>query len=189
MAARKPRGLRPDEKKLWDKVRQNTVPLQRPKSVVLAEAIEKFSAPAPKPSIPLFRIGQKAGQAIATAPMMPGAAVRMDSKKLGKMKKGKLSPEARIDLHGMTLAEAHPALTGFVMTAHAAGHRLVLVITGKGKATQDDDPIPMRKGVLKHNVPTWLAQAPLGSVVQQVVDAHVRHGGGGALYVYLRRRR
>jgi DNA-nicking Smr family endonuclease len=111
----------------------------------------------------------------------------MDAKAFSRMSKGKLAPEARIDLHGMTLAEAHPALTGFVLRAQAAGCRLVLVITGKGRPGSDDGPIPRRPGVLRHQVPLWLRQAPLGAVVQQVAEAHVRHGGGGALYVYLRR--
>ena len=57
----------------------------------------------------------------------------MDAKAFARMSRGKLSPEARIDLHGMTLAEAHPELIGFILNAQAQGLRLVLVITGKGK--------------------------------------------------------
>ncbi len=58
----------------------------------------------------------------------------MDRKSFGKLKRGKLPPEARIDLHGMTLDQAHPALTRFILDSHAKQRRLVLVITGKGKA-------------------------------------------------------
>jgi DNA-nicking Smr family endonuclease len=97
-------------------------------------------------------------------------------------------PEARIDLHGMTLAEAHPELIRFVLNAHADAMRLVLVITGKGKDRDDGGPIPRRMGALRHQVPQWLRLLPLGPVVQQVAEAHARHGGHGALYVYLRRR-
>ena len=72
--------------------------------------------------------------------------------------------------------------------AQAAGCRLVLVITGKGKRRDDDGPIPERLGALRHQVPHWLHAPPLSGAVQQIAQAHLRHGGGGAYYVYLRRR-
>jgi DNA-nicking Smr family endonuclease len=113
----------------------------------------------------------------------------MDRKTFGRMTRGKLKPEARIDLHGMTLDRAHGALTRFILSAHANGKRLVLVITGKGKDRDDAGPIPVRYGVLKHQVPHWLTTPPLSSAVLQVMPAHISHGGGGAYYVYLRRQR
>ena len=103
------------------------------------------------------------------------------------MSKGKLAPDARIDLHGMTVSEAHPELIRFILNAYSDGLRLVLVITGKGKAGPDVGPIPQRYGVLKHQVPNWLRSAPLGGLILQVSEAHLKHGGAGALYVYLRR--
>ena len=111
----------------------------------------------------------------------------MDHKQFGRMRKDRLKPEARIDLHGMTIAQAQPALTAFVLRAHADGMRLVLIITGKGKTSADDVLIPVRKGVIKHQVPQWLRSEPLNSVVLQVSEAHIKHGGTGAYYVYLRR--
>jgi DNA-nicking Smr family endonuclease len=116
------------------------------------------------------------------------APLQMDAKAFGKMTRGKLLPEARIDLHGMTLSEAHPELIRFILNAHADGLRLVLVITGKGKRGDDTGPIPQRMGVLRHQVPIWLRQAPLGPTILQVAEAHLKHGGAGAYYVYLRRR-
>lgn len=119
------------------------------------------------------------------------APVRMDRNAHARMMRGKLAPEARIDLHGMTLAQAHPALTGFVMHAHARGLRLILVITGKGRTRPDDDqgPMPRRAGALKHEVPQWLRSGPLRPLVLEVREAHHSHGGTGAYYVYLKRRR
>ncbi len=105
------------------------------------------------------------------------------------MVRGKLKPEARIDLHGMTLAQAHPALNSFILNAHADGLRLVLVITGKGKTRSDSGPIPERIGLLRNQVPRWLDMAPLRPLVLQVEESHRRHGGSGAYYVYLRRPR
>ncbi|WP_341349663.1 Smr/MutS family protein [Cognatiyoonia koreensis] len=112
----------------------------------------------------------------------------MDNKSFGKMKKGKLKPERRIDLHGMTLAQAHPELISFILGSHAAGKRLVLVITGKGRARHDTGPMPAMRGLLRTQVPQWLSLPPLTSVVLQVTPAHIRHGGEGAYYIYLRRR-
>ncbi len=90
-------------------------------------------------------------------------------------------------LVGMTLAQAHPALVSFLLDARARGKRLVLVITGKGRAGEDwEAPMPARAGRLRHDVPRWLSLPPLSSAVLQVAPAHRRHGGEGALYVYLR---
>lgn len=115
--------------------------------------------------------------------------VQMDRKAYGRLKRGKLVPERRIDLHGMTLDRAHPALTRFILSAQASGLRLVLVITGKGKAGADDSPIPGMRGILRRNVPIWLSMPPLAQAVLQVTPAHISHGGDGAVYVYLRRSR
>jgi len=106
------------------------------------------------------------------------------------MTRGKLDPDARIDLHGMTLAQAHSALTGFLLGAHARGNRLVLVITGKGRKADDHAaPLPARHGVLKHEVPGWLRSGVLAPLVLQVREAHRTQGGAGAYYVYLKKRR
>jgi DNA-nicking Smr family endonuclease len=117
------------------------------------------------------------------------APILMDAKAHARMTRGKLVPEARIDLHGLTLAEAHPDLIRFILNTQSAGCRLVLVITGKGKQKPDHGPIPQRMGVLRHQVPLWLRQMPLGPCVLQITEAHLKHGGSGAFYVYLRRTR
>jgi len=113
----------------------------------------------------------------------------MDAATRAKMVRGKLRPEGRLDLHGKTVPEAHPALVRFVQTAHAGGKRLVLVITGKGKDRDTGGPVPVRRGVLRHQVPRWLRTPPLSPLVLESCAAHRRHGGDGAIYVYLRRRR
>lgn len=142
-----------------------------------------------------FRIGAATNPARPNDLLPPlrdrltAAPVAMDSKHHRKMTRGKLKPESRLDLHGMTLAEAHPELIAFILGAQATGKRLVLVITGKGKARDEGYAVPVRNGVLRHQVPQWLALPPLRQAVLQVTPAHVRHGGGGAYYVYLRRNR
>ena len=197
---RKPRHLSPEEKALWDKVAARTVPLHdesRPVQIAPKPAkkpMQTKEQTAPEP-LPKFRVGQKAGTQAKhdllgpIADRLSAAPVNMDSKSHRKMTRGKIKPEARIDLHGMTMAEAHPELTAFILGSQAVGRRLVLVITGKGKDRDDGGPIPTRHGVLRHQVPQWLALPPLAQAVLQVTPAHVRHGGHGAYYVYLRRNR
>lgn len=197
--ARRPRGLRPEEEELWHRVARSATPLhpERPKQkfrpdVQRPAAKEK---PARDPAaIQSFSIGESATSrkqghdlAPSVAEHLAGAPVRMDRKAYMRLARGKLAPEARIDLHGMTLAEAHPELIRFVLNAHAAGKRLVLVITGKGRDGDSPGPIPQRRGVLRHQLPHWLSMSPLGPVVLQVTQAHRKHGGEGAFYVYLRR--
>jgi DNA-nicking Smr family endonuclease len=148
------------------------------------------------PGHPPFRVGQQAKPApvrrdAPTAPheRLAHLPLQMDRREYQRLKRGKRDPEARIDLHGMTMDRAHPALTRFILAAQAAEARLVLVITGKGRGADGGGPIPHPRGVLRHKVPEWLRLPPLGQAVLQITPAHQRHGGDGAYYVYLRRRR
>ncbi len=96
--------------------------------------------------------------------------------------RGKEAIDARLDLHGLTQAQAHSTLSRFLRDASARGARLVLVITGKG--SRDGE-----RGVLKRQVPHWLELPEFRSLVIGFEDAGVRHGGEGALYVRIRRMR
>lgn len=190
------RKLTEEEIELWRKVTDTTARMHPHSKTVELPKPKPRPHKAPKPRLPDFTVGQTAPGSKPAHNLRPGlseqlhtAPLRMDKKTNTRMKRGKLAPEDRIDLHGMTLDRAHPALLRFILRAHADGLRLVLVITGKGKTKEDDGPIPVRRGVLKHNVPQWLSMAPLNSVVLQVTQAHVSHGGSGAYYVYLRRHR
>jgi len=193
----KRRRLNDDDLALWRKVTERTEKLDL-KTLFTPE----IDAPPPAP--PQVRRAKIALQGDKPQPQtkkrsndlrpslteqMKSAPVQMDHKAFTKLKRGKLRPEGRIDLHGMTLDRAHPALQGFIMDAHRRGKRLVLVITGKGKRRDEGGPIPVRDGVLRHQVPQWLSMPPLNALVLQVAQAHVSHGGGGAYYVYLRRNR
>jgi len=195
---RKTRNLSDADRDIWLRVTDNVTPLKKqqaakpsvgpkikfPKRVVQAsQPLLPRLTPKP-PSSPQTRIS------LAPDPMHAAAATppAMDTKAYGRMKRGKLVPEARIDLHGMTAERANGALRGFVLDASARGLRLVLVITGKGRAVDDYDS-PARRGILRNAVPVWLSQPPLAPLVLQLAPAHQRHGGGGAYYVYLKRHR
>lgn len=190
------RRLKPEELELWRKVaktterlhpegKRNEQPLPKPSSTKLPKArIEGFElSQKAAPSRHGHDIAPDISHSIAAQP------VRMDRKTYGKLKRGKVVPEGKLDLHGMTMDQAHPALMRFILRAHENGKRMVLVITGKGKLRDEGGPIPVRRGVLRHNVPQWLSTPPLAAVVLQVTEAHLKHGGGGAYYVYLRRQR
>lgn len=184
------RGLTPDEAELWKKVTRGAEPLH-PKPAPDTDDIPAVFEPTPVPpaSIQPFQMGEKATATALPAMKAPPKAVKMDRKAFDRLKRGKLKPEGRIDLHGMTLAQAGPVLMRFVSESFAKQRRLVLVITGKGKDRDDGGPIPTPRGVLRRQVPQWLAMPPMSSMVLQIEQAHLRHGGEGAYYVYLRRSR
>jgi DNA-nicking Smr family endonuclease len=190
--------LKPDELELWRKVTEKAERLDT--GAAMKQALEVTRVDPPQPRVaPRFETVPKPvfnSQPVITrdvlrpvAERLSQAQVRMDRKAFDQMKRGKLKPEGRIDLHGMTLDHAHPALTRFILSSQASGKRLVLVITGKGKARDEGGPIPVRFGVLRHQVPQWLSMAPLAQAVLQITPANIRHGGTGAYYVYLRKRR
>ena len=194
--AKKPRGLRPDERDLWQKVTDKTERMHPEFQLEITVSTPRPMPKPPKVAAPRFRVGETAKShpkphdlAPAIADQIARHPIAMDRKTFGRMKKGRLSPEARIDLHGMTIAQAHPALTRFILDAASSDRRLVLVITGKGKTKDDDGPMPMRHGVLRHQVPHWLHSMPLKPHILQITEAHLKHGGQGAYYVYLRRSR
>ena len=194
---RRRRHLSPEEADLWRSVARTARPLHS-QPISLPEPPAAPEPPPPlvhaRPRLTPFLLGEKhrKPEQRDLAPTLPDrldqAPLRMDAGTHARMTRGKLHPEARIDLHGMTLAEAHPELIRFILNAQSAGLRLVLVITGKGKRREDTGPIPQRVGALRHQVPHWLHLPPLGPAVLQVSEAHLKHGGGGAYYVYLRRR-
>ena len=180
---RKSRRLSSEEERLWKKVADTATPLKPAKPGM---PFQKHSSKPKEPARPAyvppkFRIGENSVP--QTAIPLPEKPIRMDRKAFTRMKRGKTSPDARIDLHGMTAEMAHTALIAFLLRAHAEQKRLVLVITGKGRSSTDGSGI----GVLKRQVPHWLEQPPLRQIVLQTTEAHQRHGGSGALYVYLRR--
>jgi len=190
------RKLKSEEVELWEQVAKSATPLNVP------QKINTSKKPVAKPSnkkndqfeFGKFEIGEKANQKSIKNDLKPSissalenAPVQMDYKSFKRMKRGKTTPEATFDLHGMTVAQAHAALIHFLMTSYSRNMRLVLVITGKGKFQKDTGPIPRQVGILRHQVPQWLRMPPLRDKVLQVSEAHGKHGGSGAYYVYLRK--
>jgi DNA-nicking Smr family endonuclease len=103
------------------------------------------------------------------------------------LSRGRAAIDGALDLHGLTQAEAHQALRGFLRHSQARGARLVIIVTGKGGAIDEFGGWPNERGVLKRVTPQWLREADLRSVVLGFEEAGRAHGGSGALYVRLRR--
>jgi len=128
--------------------------------------------------------GRQAGDAAVPA--------GLDRRTATRLRRGQLTIDGRLDLHGHTQSEAHRALHGFVKGAARRGHRCLLVITGKGglrTQANGDDGVERESGVLRRNVPRWLNEAPVRDLVLGVETARAQHGGAGAYYVLLRRQR
>ena len=143
------RILKPDEAALWQAVARTATPMHNTAPKLLESPIQNMPPklrPIPQTGglkiVPMalpFRLGQNvkvtSGVTLSNSlqDSLRQAPVQMDKKSYARMSKGKLAPEAKLDLHGMTVAQAHPALQRFVLRCHDAGMRLVLVVTGKGK--------------------------------------------------------
>jgi DNA-nicking Smr family endonuclease len=135
---------------------------------------------------------ERAADAPAKRAPTPGG---LDGNTQDRLRKGQLDPDARIDLHGMTEDVAHDRLLAFLRNAQRGGARLALVITGKGAAPRDEHaPFDMEaerraRGVLKSMVPRWFSEPEFAQLIADTRTAHRKHGGSGAMYVYLRKRK
>ncbi len=193
---RRRKTLSEEDQKLWELVTQSTVPLhpERPTPPAPMPPAKAPEVKTPRKITPFAIKGRSEPHLrfdLARDPMQPLARAPhvLDKRTHDRLRRGKKAPEARIDLHGMTAAQAHGALRGFIFSSHARGLRLVLVITGKGNTTRDEIGImPTRNGVLRHALPQWLEAPDMHPMILQISAAHLRHGGGGAYYVYLKKK-
>jgi DNA-nicking Smr family endonuclease len=176
------RVLSHEERVLWSTVTQSIEPLGAGPLAAADEVVEAETFAA-KP----VRAAARAATPItaATAPIAPPPAqlTPLGRRMRARVARGKQAIDARLDLHGLTQSEAHAALAHFLRAATARGARLVLVITGKGRRGDGET------GVLRRQVPHWLGLAEFRAYVIGFEDAHIAHGGEGALYVRLRKGR
>jgi DNA-nicking Smr family endonuclease len=168
-----------DEKILFRK----TVETSRPQVIAKAKA--------KKPVAKAKLGGTERGQEKCAAVFRPAARPiqkDLDGNTKERLKRGGVRPQASMDLHGLTQEAAHRALLSFLQRSRKSGFRLTLVVTGKGNAKNEDAEWMTRShGVLKEMVPRWLNEPEFAALIAGSTPAHVRHGGAGALYVYLRK--
>lgn len=182
---RRRRGLTKDEYRLWAQVARGVTPLRG-----------RSYPPEPEPDFGPAAPAASAGAEPAALPARrqapsrpePPPLVPVERRTLLALRRGSRAVDAVIDLHGMRQAEAHDTLMAFLRRSQAAGHSLVLVVTGKGGAAAGRAPFDER-GVLRRVVPHWLRLPDLRTLVLGFEEASPQHGGSGALYVRLRRSR
>jgi DNA-nicking Smr family endonuclease len=171
---------------IWQAAMRDVRPLPRRKS---ATTPAPPPAPSPAPSKKAkstdrppaaFRPRPAPPPSAAVPDISHGRAAGIDRRSAERLSRGRLPIEGRLDLHGMTQAAAVERLAEFIARSEAAGKRCVLVITGKGLASG---------GVLRDQVPRWLNLPPNRARVLAFDYAQQQHGGSGALYVLLKRRR
>jgi len=183
---RRKRALSEEERALWESVAKQTKPLRkRPRAakppsaapdLQPAAAAKQVAAP-PLPSARTARVAKPAPPAVP--PLAP-----LGRRERSQLSRGRKEIDARLDLHGMTQTRAHRALSGFLQRAHHDGLTFVLIITGKGKTGAETE-----RGVLRRQVPLWLNLPEFRTLVVGFEEAHIGHGGEGALYVRIRRSR
>jgi len=153
-------GLSKADQKTWQQVARTVRPLSA------AKLTTKTPTHIHLPPIPAPAVRRTLGD----------IQVRADK----KVRRGQIQIETTIDLHDLTRDTAFAALKRRLLLAHECGHRTVLVITGKG---------PNLKGVLRQSLPTWLTDPSIRNIISSTAQAHIKHGGTGAVYVFLKRRR
>ncbi len=180
----------PGDAELWRAVVEDVQPLRRraPASPPAVAEKRKPAAPAGKTDKPApARQVRPSVQPSPPAPpalpaLAPGRAPGLDRRSAQRLTRGQMKIDATLDLHGMTQAEAAATLSEFLADAEASGRRCVLVITGKGRIGEET-------GVLRRMVPRWLNAPPNRARVLSFADAQPKHGGAGAMYVLLKRKR
>jgi DNA-nicking Smr family endonuclease len=176
------RHLSEEERTLWESVARQIKPLRKKPRVVRSPAAPISETPAAKP----WASPRPIAPISASKPSKPAAPqlAPLGRRERARLSKGRNEIDARLDLHGMTQVRAHRALLGFLRRAHHDGLTFVLVITGKGEPRADAE-----RGVLRRQVPQWLALPEFRTLVVGFEEAHIGHGGEGALYVRIRRAR
>jgi DNA-nicking Smr family endonuclease len=175
------RKLSDDERALWHHVTRSVSPLRRRTSAA-AEPASEAAEPKPKGKSAV-RSAPAAARKAPPAPKGPPALAPLDRREKQRLARGRATIDARLDLHGRTQSEAFDALLHFLRRQQSHGAKFVLVITGKGGRGDGE------RGVLRRQVPQWLRLPEFRDCVVGFEDAHIGHGGEGALYVRVRRAR
>jgi len=174
------RRLSDEEIALWTEVARTVARRRGATLPTPSKSVAAARAPATPPISAEAPLGRPA------KPPAPSLAP-IERRLKRELQRGRGAIDAVLDLHGLTQAEAHQALRGFLRHSQARGARLVIIVTGKGGALEEAAQWPHERGVLRRLTPHWLREPDLRSVVLGFEEAGRAHGGSGALYVRLRR--
>jgi DNA-nicking Smr family endonuclease len=178
------RTITADEAEIWNSATRALAPVKGKPRVAPTEPGARAAKPR---GWPTDKASPDAGPHPATGPH-PAPPAELERRQARRIAAGKIAIGARLDLHGYREGQARAHLRTFLFSAHARGELTVLVITGKGAVPAAGEPLAERpRGVLRRNVPLWLAEPDLSAIVAGFSEANARHGGAGALYVRLRK--
>lgn len=175
------RALSPDEQALWAKVAETIRPLSR-EPLPAQESVGPAAKPAP-PTIAAKPKGPPPRRSPPAAPARPSIGNTLDGSWDRRLSSGAVQPDRIVDLHGHDLERAWQAIDSALEKALVNRERVLLLITGHARP---GDP-PVRRGRIRAAVHDWLAASRHRGQIAAVRGAHRRHGGGGSLYVILRR--
>jgi DNA-nicking Smr family endonuclease len=175
--------LSDEERTLWESVAKDTKPLRKKPRATKAQANSQAADGPATMKLAESTLKSFPSDKISRRPEPPPLAP-LARRERTQLSRGKKQIDARLDLHGMTQTRAYRELSGFLHRAHSDGLSFVLVITGKGKIGTESE-----RGVLRRQVPQWLALPEFRSLVVGFEQAHIGHGGEGALYLRIRRAR
>ena len=175
------RRLTDEEIALWTEVARSVARRRGAALPIPSNRIRPTRPPAPPPMATESPADRPA------KPSTPPPLAPIERRLKRELSRGRAAIDGALDLHGLTQAEAHQALRGFLRHSQTRGARLVIIVTGKGGATDEFSGWPNERGVLKRLTPQWLRESDLRSVVLGFEEAGRAHGGSGALYVRLRR--
>jgi DNA-nicking Smr family endonuclease len=178
------RALSEDERALWHGITRSIKPLKRRR--VKAEPADAEPPAGRRPKSPPARPSQPTALRPAPKPKPVLPLTTLDRRTRARLARGNEPIERRLDLHGRSQSEAHAVLLRALQSAQADGIKTVLVITGKGAPAGE---AASERGVLKRQVPLWLGLPEFRAYVLGIEQAHIAHGGSGALYVRVRRAR
>lgn len=185
-----PRGLTPEEAALWRRVTATVTPLTGNAQPMQKEPEQTKSAETSPPAAPARKQPPSRQNPVAAAreTPQPRSLTRhgLDGTWERRLAKAQVAPELTIDLHGLTLDQAHARLMDGIAQALAMGVRVLLLVAGKPRP-QAHDLRGQRRGAIRAKLLDWLAAGPHASRIAAVRPAHPRHGGEGAVYIVLRR--
>lgn len=161
------RPLQPGEKKIWGHVAQTVSPRRKPKGKGSAKPL-----PTREDFAHMLRLPAQDTPAVKPIPKT------LDVNQDKRVRRGRVEIDAKIDLHDLTQIKAKPALHRAIMRASNRNKKCILVVTGKGMRGD---------GVLRRSFPIWIADPTVRPLIASYAPAHIRHGGGGAWYVFLKR--